>query len=118
MSGATKWLDKSRDKVQRIGLKLLVQDQECPAFYVNMLDDETDRGNSVHQLASRLAAEWLGRLKTIIYTIGQEDGVLPEVGLGASIADDFAKLEGLRDRGILTAEEFERQKARLHSKED
>jgi hypothetical protein len=34
-------------------------------------------------------------------------------GGGASTADELAKLAGLRDRGVLTAEEFDRQKAAL-----
>ena len=31
----------------------------------------------------------------------------------ASSADQLAKLAGLRDRGVITAEEFEREKAKI-----
>lgn len=34
-------------------------------------------------------------------------------GLGSLVADELRKLVALRDAGILTPEEFERQKAKL-----
>lgn len=54
----------------------------------------------------------LGPLGILLAAIGAKDDQ-PSGGVGIGAADEVAKLADLRDRGILTPEEFERQKAAL-----
>lgn len=42
-----------------------------------------------------------------------QDYVRQSAGAPVSVADELEKLAGLRDRGVLTAEEFETKKAKL-----
>ncbi|MFN8036365.1 MAG: SHOCT domain-containing protein [Acidimicrobiia bacterium] len=43
----------------------------------------------------------------------QQDYIRAVAGTQASSADELEKLAGLRDRGVITAQEFEAQKARI-----
>jgi hypothetical protein len=54
------------------------------------------------------------RLQPIINTVSAKGvDTVATAGLGVSVADELRKLVALRDEGVLTAEEFEAQKARL-----
>jgi len=60
------------------------------------------RGGNMHERAERQAAQQDEALRTY----AQQSG-------GTSSADQLAKLADLRDRGVISAEEFEREKAKV-----
>jgi len=62
------------------------------------------RGGSMHERAAAAAASQEAAMKEYIQ---QTAGTVP------SAADEMAKLADLRDRGVISADEFEAQKAKL-----
>ena len=61
------------------------------------------RGGKMHERAVRQAQQQDQEFRAYV-----QEAASPE-----SSADQLAKLAGLRDRGVITAEEFEREKARI-----
>jgi hypothetical protein len=107
-------------KVGRIDLRVVVNDASQPVFNLNMLNVEVDRGGSVHQFASRNAAEWLGRLKAAMRMADADETAeagLPAASIAASevneVADEIAKLAAACGRGAITVEEYSAQKTHL-----
>ena len=62
------------------------------------------RGSSMHERAARQAQQQDQAFRSYV----QE-----AAGEGSSTADQLAKLADLRDRGVITAQEFESQKAKI-----
>ncbi len=62
------------------------------------------RGSSMHERSVQQAQQQDRELRAYV----QEAG-----GTQTSTADQLAKLADLRDRGVITPEEFERQKAKI-----
>ena len=62
------------------------------------------RGSSMHERAARQARQQDEEFRAYV----QE-----AAGTPASTADQLAKLADLRDRGVITPEEFEREKAKI-----
>ena len=60
------------------------------------------RGGNMHERAERQAAQQDEALRTYV-----------QQSAGTSSADQLAKLADLRDRGVISAEEFEREKAKV-----
>jgi ABC-type multidrug transport system fused ATPase/permease subunit len=60
------------------------------------------RGGNMHERAERQAAQQDEALRTYA-----------QQSAGTSSADQLAKLADLRDRGVISAEEFEREKAKV-----
>jgi hypothetical protein len=61
------------------------------------------RGSKMHEHAARDAAAQERQFRQYVQEAAGE----------GSTADQLTKLAGLRDRGVITAEEFERQKAKI-----
>jgi hypothetical protein len=60
------------------------------------------RGGKMHERAERQAAQQDEAFRTYV-----------QQSAGTSSADQLAKLADLRDRGVISAEEFEREKAKV-----
>jgi Short C-terminal domain len=63
------------------------------------------RGGEMHERAARQAQQQDAEARRYIQQAA--------VGAPASTADQLAKLADLRDRGVITAEEFDREKAKV-----
>jgi membrane protein implicated in regulation of membrane protease activity len=61
------------------------------------------RGGKMHERAARQAQQQEEQFR----------GYVQEVAGSESVADQLAKLADLRDRGVITAEEFDREKAKV-----
>ena len=64
------------------------------------------RGGSMHERAVQAAQAQDAALKEYVQSVAATSG-------GASTADELTKLADLRDKGVITAEQFEAQKAKL-----
>ena len=64
------------------------------------------RGGSMHERAVQAAQAQDAALKEYVQSVAATSG-------GASTADELAKLADLRDKGVITADQFEAQKAKL-----
>lgn len=113
LSGRT----ETHGKVKRIDLRITINDTTNPIYDVNFLDLETDKGSMVYEAAIRQARQWHAMLEVIIKRADLEDKATnapetPNVFRG-SVADELKKLVELHQSGVLTAEEFQQQKAKL-----
>jgi ABC-type multidrug transport system fused ATPase/permease subunit len=70
--------------------------------YLGVLVYLIARGGKMHERAEQQA-----------YRQDQEAGAHVQQAAGTSTADQLAKLADLRDRGVISAEEFEREKAKV-----
>jgi membrane protein implicated in regulation of membrane protease activity len=64
------------------------------------------RGGSMHERAARQAQQQDAEFRAYVQQAAAGGG-------GATPADQLAKLADLRDRGVISAEEFEREKAKI-----
>lgn len=123
LSGKT----KTESKISKIAVKVLIRDLDFPAMNITYFDCKTlpDRKpvspDSIFCESANLQAQDFVNTMSIIIDEGKRMGIsvpqeqpqmLPDK---PSIADEIKKLANLRDEGILTQEEFEKQKASLLS---
>jgi hypothetical protein len=116
LAGALTAKTKSTDKVQRVDLKIVVNDTTRPVHIVNFLQGNWDRTSPAYHGAIATAREWHGLLLVLIQQADREDPQPSVPSVAPSTADELAKLADLRDRGALTPDEFAQQKALLLGK--
>lgn len=113
LSGKT----KSQGKVKRVDLRLVVNDTSNPLHDVNFMDIEGKKDGLIYTQAIAQARHWHGLVSVLIKQADAEDlnSSNPQASGDSanSIADELKKLSELRDTGILTEEEFRKQKERL-----
>lgn len=110
-------------EVKTVDFKLLLRDTNNPSFRIRFFDawEETARtkksikySDSVYGPILRKAVSDLNTWKeTIEVIIDQLDRAAGHGDTRNSLADELAKLNDLKNQGVLNAEEFERQKAKL-----
>jgi len=113
LSGRT----ETSGKVKRIDLRLTINDTKNPLHDINFLLSETNKNSPTYQSAIQQARHWHALTEVLIKRADMDDklnatdtSLQPNTGL---IADEIKKLAELRDNGILSANEFERQKLKL-----
>ncbi|MGE0095978.1 MAG: SHOCT domain-containing protein [Alphaproteobacteria bacterium] len=111
----------SRQRISRIDLKLTVNDLANPAITVNLFHTipllergQNANGIVITQMMNK-AHDWLARLDVAIKQGAAEgEGArIRNISTPPSIADEIAKLAGLREQGLITADEYAHQKSRL-----
>lgn len=104
------------ENVNRVDLRIVVNDVNGPIHDVNFLMLSTKRGGVLHKSRSDEARKWSGILEVLIQKADDEDK-LSTINLNTpksnSIADELAKLSSLLESGILNNEEFQAQKSKL-----
>lgn len=96
-----------KEKINRIDLKLSVNDSKNPFYKINFLNLETKKGDLIYIASFAQAERWHGIIATLI----QQSNNLEKTTInGISITDELIKLKSLLDKGILTQIEFENQK--------
>ena len=119
LSGKT----KSSEKVKRVDLRITVNDTKSPLHDLNFMDIEGKKDGIVYKSAMEQARHWHGLIAVLIKTADNEDErqerIEPssnvESSTQTSLADELSKLSDLRDKGVLSDEEFSTQKQRLLS---
>jgi len=116
LSGKT----ETSGKIKRIDLRLIVNDTKAPLHDITFMDMEYKKDGFLYKLSINQARLWHGIIEVLIKRAdaeekSQEVGELQtEQVLGIpSVADEIKKLLDLRNSGILTADEFQEQKAKL-----
>lgn len=116
LSGKT----KTSTKVKRIDLRLVVNDTASPLHDVSFMDLESKKDSIIYKQAISQARRWHGVIEVLIKRADAEDHAeqanarTTALPLAASlIADELRKLADLHASGVLTAGEFQQQKARL-----
>lgn len=100
--------------VNRIELRLVVNDSAAPTHDVVFLAATSKRDSVLYKSAADDARKWQARVDVLIKAADEELQGKSDVRQSVtSVSDELRKLAELRDTGILTDSEFESQKARL-----
>ena len=106
----------SSQTINRIDLRITVNDSQSPNFDFNFLDTETPKNGIIYEDAAEKARHWHGLVSVLIHRAKQEESAgTADAGSSkpASVSDEIRKLAKLRDEGLISDEEFSTQKARL-----
>jgi hypothetical protein len=113
---------KHEGTVSRIDVRLTINDTRQPIFDINFLNVETKKDNPAYQQALQTARHCHGLMEVLIKRADMEDkqkaqttnlATVHQGNQQISFADELKKLSDLKDSGILTPEEFEKQKTKL-----
>jgi hypothetical protein len=116
LSGKTR---TSTQKIQRVALRLIINDTAEPLHEVTFLDTETKKDGILYKTAMEKARHWHGLMEVVIKRADiydKESNAGPQTIIATaqpSIADELKKFADLRDIGVLSVEEFQQQKRRL-----
>lgn len=118
LSGKT----RSSEKVKRVDLRITINNTRMPLHDVNFMNIEGHKKGILYKSAMDQARHWHGLIAVLIKMADSEDTREQDVVLSSknnnstsSLADELSKLGDLREKGILTDEEFAAQKQRLLS---
>jgi hypothetical protein len=114
---------KSSEKVKRVDLRVTVYDTKSPLHDINFMDIEGKKDGIIYKSAMDQARHWHGLIAVLIKMADNEDvrkeggesSAKANGGSTSSLADELAKLSDLRDKGVLSDEEFSIQKQKLLS---
>jgi hypothetical protein len=114
LSGKT----QTSGKVNRVDLRLTVNDTNAPLHDINFLEiDNVKKDEPIYKATMQYVRQWHGLLEILIKRADIEDkeNALSSISQNqtGSIADEIKKLAELRDAGLLSSEEFQQQKAKL-----
>jgi hypothetical protein len=109
---------QASDKVDKVDLRLTVNDTKNPIFNLNFLNLPMKKNDTQYKQAIERARHWHGLIEVLIKLADNEDKAVtkmkdPPKPLVGSIADELKKLAELRDEGILSVDEFQQQKLKL-----
>lgn len=115
LSGRT----QTSGKVNKLDLRLTVNDTEKPLHDINFLNIPIKKSDILYEHAIQQARHWHGLLEVLIKRADIEDKATNANNAmsvrSESVADELKKLADLRDAGVLSDEEFEQQKMRVLS---
>lgn len=119
LSGKT----RSSEKVKRVDLRITVNDTKSPLHDINFIDIEGKKDGIIYKSAMEQTRHWHGLIAVLIKMADSEDARKEGVesssqekgGSTTSLADELSKLSDLRDKGVLSDEEFSIQKQKLLS---
>ncbi|MFJ6313698.1 SHOCT domain-containing protein [Pseudarthrobacter oxydans] len=107
------------DVIKSLVLRLEVDDPKNPILGISFLRlNEVKRGSSLHQMASTEARAFSSLITAIMRRSEQKDASdletqTPPPFPRANKLDELSKLAELRDRGVLSEEEFAQEKLRI-----
>lgn len=106
---------KSSSRIRTLDLQVTVKNVRTPIRVINFLNHETNK-NSVHYTSAlKAATHWHGIISVLLKEIEVEkDGSIGKA-VSISVSDELLKLDQLREKGILSQEEFIAQKKKLLS---
>lgn len=99
-----------------ITVRIVVNNLQNPAINVNLLSGETEVGSAVYNSAMKEARE-IASVLAIIKSKAEAEKHLSVPSIGGyqpvSISSEIEKIFELKNRGILTEEEFQKKKREL-----
>lgn len=100
------------ENISSIDLKIIINDTINPVFKINFLNLKTKKGSMIYKIAYSNIEKWHGIVSGLIMQGNHEESNnKPSENL--SVADELKKLKDLLDNGVLTPEEFVKQKSKL-----
>ena len=89
---------------------MTVNNTANPIHIINFLNSETSKDGFLYRISMKNAQHWHGIMEILIKCANIEDRVVNTVD---SIADEIKKLSELQDSGVLSIDEFKKQKSKL-----
>lgn len=112
---------KMKKEVSKIEIKILLRNQSSPAYTIRCYNGYTpmEVSSSDYNIITKTAIEIVDHISVIIDMMDREyqhqENMLISEPKAQSVADELEKLCALKDKGILSQEEFEKQKEKLLS---
>lgn len=109
----------TNDKVERLSLKIVVNNISNPIHEVLLQNTPSQKGGLINKQAANEARQWASVIEVLIKRADHEHNASPPPLTEAahkstiSVADELKKLAELHQTGILTEDEFQQQKSRL-----
>lgn len=105
----------SADLVQRVTLRIELEDPAKPVIDVDFLTAAAPRGSQYHERANQEARMWSSLITAMMRAteVGNETEKPVLEAPSESRLEQLSKLGKLRDAGILTQDEFDQEKARI-----
>ena len=109
---------QSRGRVRGISLKVTVDDSVCPIYMISFLRYSSKKGLDPDSAVASSARQNVDRFHAHLVNAMRESQSRTIVRPVSSSADELQKLWELKQAGILTADEFGDQKARILSRSE
>jgi hypothetical protein len=112
---------KSIDTIKQIDLRIIVNDTKNPMHDINLLNIESKKDTQIYKQAMEQARHWHSIISVLIKRADEENiyhepkELQKKSSEFISVADEISKLLALKEKGILTDEEFMKQKEKLLS---
>lgn len=104
------------EKVLTVELRVVVNDIKDPVHAIHLLAIDCEKSTALYRMARQNADYWHSLITVLIKQADREDEALQNKSSGQmSVADELLKLSSLLEKGFITSEEFQTQKARLLS---
>lgn len=106
------------DKVSSLVLRIVINDTKNPDRYITFLNSESKKSDYGYKIAIENIRKWQSSVNVLIRKADIEDEKNKESSAAAQIykpsnISDLEKLAELRDKGILTDEEFQSEKMKI-----
>ncbi len=109
---------QSDDVVSRVDLRIVVNNIKEPTYVINLLDQEVKKSSWHYSSALEKAKKWHNIISVIIKKADENKNIasMAVQNHTISIADEITKLNDLREKGVLTTDEFNNLKNKLLGK--
>lgn len=105
---------KTKSIINNLKIKITVNEISNPSVYINLIMSPTKDNSFTYKMAYSSAQEILSTLSII--TKNAQNANNQNINNQTSVADELIKLKQLLDDGILTQEEFTREKGKILNK--
>lgn len=102
---------KENKDIKRIDLRVVTKSISNNMHYITFFSDGTNKAYLKSKMAE--AESWKNTISVIIDKVDNEENKSISVPSSSSIADELSKLAELKEKGVLTEEEFVNQKSKL-----
>jgi hypothetical protein len=106
--------------IKRIDLRLVINDTNVPLHDINFMNTPCKKSNSIYKDAIKQARHWHGIIEVLIKRADSEErnqqASTQQISLESSsfsVADEIRKLADLHNSGVLSSDEFQKQKNKL-----
>lgn len=111
--GGTTGSKTQKENISSIDLKIIVNDTSNPVYRINFLNIKTKKGSFIYKPAYAIAEHWHGIVSGLIRQGNDDEKNSSNPVDNLSIADELKKFKELFDNGVITEEQFEKQKSKL-----
>lgn len=115
--GGTTGAKTGKEKINKIDLKITVNNSKCPVYRINFMNTETSKGDFFYNISYGVAEKWHGIVTTLIKQAEiEQKNITQNSASSNSIADELLKIKKLLDSEVISQAEFNTLKSKLLNK--